>query len=140
MHFIKETLTWDKEDIGWVEAAPLYYFGVADEKMPPQGQVNSGQKMWQFIVLGTGILFLISGFIMCFLKGTISTEFFQWCIIVHDIAFILAFVMLLVHVYLGIIHPRMTESLRSMWDGKISEKYAGSHYGKWYDEISASEK
>ena len=30
----------------------------------------------------------------------------------------------------------MTESLRSMWDGKISEKYAKNHYGKWYDEVA----
>lgn len=135
-HFIKETFTWGKDDWGWVQAAPLYYFGGDEGKMPPQGHVNTGQKMWQLIVLGTGILFLISGFIMWFFKDTVSTNIFQWCVIIHDAAFILAFLMLLVHVYLGIIHPRMTESLRSMWDGKISKKYAGSHYGKWYDEIA----
>ncbi|MFC1928573.1 formate dehydrogenase subunit gamma [Chloroflexota bacterium] len=140
LHFIKETLTWGKEDLDWVQAAPLYYFGGAEERMPPQEHVNTGQKMWQFIVLGTGILFLISGLIMWFLKDVVSTGLFQWCIIVHDIAFLLAFLMLLVHIYLGIIHPRMTESLRSMWDGKISKKYASSHYGKWYEEISASKK
>lgn len=140
LHFIKETLTWGKDDLGWMRAAPLYYFGVAEEKMPPQGHVNTGQKMWQFVVLGTGILFLISGFIMCFLKDIVSTTLFQWCIVIHDVAFVLAFLMLLVHVYLGIIHPRMTESFRSMVDGKISKKYASSHYGKWYQEISASKK
>jgi formate dehydrogenase subunit gamma len=140
LHFIKETLTWGKDDIGWLEAAPIYYFGGGEERMPPQGHVNTGQKMWQFIVLGTGILFLASGFIMWFLKDTVSTGLFQWCVIIHDIAFLLAFLMLLVHIYLGIIHPRMVESLRSMWDGKISTNYAKSHYGKWYDEISTSRK
>jgi cytochrome b subunit of formate dehydrogenase len=34
----------------------------------------------------------------------------------------------------------MTESLRSMWDGKVSRKYAKSHYGKWYDQITAGKK
>ena len=140
LHFIKETLTWGKDDIGYMQAAPLYYFGGAEEKMPPQGQVNSGQKMWQFIVLGTGILFFISGLIMWFFKDTVSAGVFQWCVVVHDIAFLLAFLMLLVHVYTGVIHPRMTESLRSMWDGKISAKYAKSHYGKWYDKIAKGEK
>jgi len=140
LHFIKETLTWGKDDFGWLQAAPLYYFGGDEEKMPPQGHVNTGQKMWQFVVLTTGILFLVSGFFMWFLKGIVSTSFFQWCVVTHDIAFLLAFLMLLVHIYLGIIHPRMTESLRSMWDGKISKKYARSHYGKWYEEISASTK
>ena len=140
LHFIKETLTWGKDDLGWMQAAPLYYFGGAEEKMPPQGHVNTGQKMWQFIVLGTGILFIISGFIMWFLKDTASTSFFQWCVIIHDVAFLLAFLMLLVHVYTGVIHPRMTESLRSMWDGKISVKYAKGHYGKWYDKIAKGEE
>jgi len=140
LHFIKETLTWGKEDIGWVEAAPLYYFGVADEKMPPQEHVNTGQKMWQLIVLGTSVLFFVSGLIMWFFKGTVPAGLFQWCVIAHDVAFLLAFLMLLVHIYTGSIHPRMTESLRSMWDGRISKKYAKSHYGKWYDKISANEK
>jgi len=140
LHFIKETLTWGKEDIEWVTKAPDYYFGGAEEKMPPQGHINTGQKMWQVVVLGTGTLFLVTGFLMWFLKDILAPGIFQWCVIVHDVAFILAFLMLLVHIYLGVIHLRMTESLRSMWDGKISKTYAKSHYGKWYDEISASEK
>ena len=140
LHFVKETLTWGKDDFGWLQAAPLYYFGGGEEKMPPQGHVNTGQKMWQFIVLSTGVLFFISGLIMWFLKGIVSSGLFQWSVIVHDVAFLLVFLMLLVHIYLGVIHPRMTESLRSMWDGKISKKYASSHYGKWYDEVAKSEK
>lgn len=136
LHFIKETLTWGKDDIDWVRSAPDYYFGGDEKKMPPQGHVNTGQKMWQFIVLFTGVLFVISGIFMLFLKDTLAPAFFQWFIIVHDVAFILALLMLLVHIYLGVIHPRMTESLRSMWDGKISKKYARSHYGKWYEEVA----
>ena len=140
LHFIKETLSWGKGDIEWVMKAPDYYFGGAEEKMPPQGHINTGQKMWQLVVLGTGSLFLVSGLVMWFLKDILAPGFFQWCVIVHDVAFILAFLMLLVHVYLGIIHPTMTESLRSMWDGKISITYAKHHYGKWYDETSTGEK
>ncbi len=127
LHFVKETLTWGKDDLGWVQAAPLYYFGGSGEKMPPQGHVNTGQKMWQLIVLGTGILFLLSGLVMWFFKDIVSPGLFQWSVIVNDVAFLVAFLMLLVHIYLGIIHPRMTESLRSMWDGKISKGYATSH-------------
>ena len=135
-HFIKETLTWGKDDIGWLKAAPSYYFGGPEDKMPPQGHVNTGQKLWQFIVLSTGILFLVSGFIMLFLKCSVSPAVFQWSVIVHDVAFILAFLMLLVHIYTGSLHPRMTESFRSMLNGKISVDYARHHYGKWYDKLS----
>ena len=140
LHFIKETLTWGEDDIKWVAKAPDYYFGGDEEKMSAQGHVNTGQKMWQLVVLVTGGLFLITGFIMWFFKGIIPSGVFQWCVIIHDITFILAFLMLLVHIYLGIIHPRMTESLRSMWDGRISKTYAKSHYGKWYGEVTEGEK
>jgi formate dehydrogenase subunit gamma len=136
-HFIKETLTWGKEDMGWLMAAPGYYFLNREDKMPPQGHVNSGQKMWQFIVLLTGIVFVISGAIMLFFKNIVSPAVFQWSVIAHDIAFILAFLMLLVHIYTGSLHPMMTESFKSMLNGKISPRYAKNHYGKWYDKISA---
>ena len=139
-HFIKETFTWGKDDFQWICRAPDYYFGGAEEKMEPQGHVNTGQKMWQLIVLITSILFLVSGLVMWFFKGTLAPGVFQWCVIVHDVAFVMAFLMLLVHIYLGVIHPRMTESLRSMWDGKISKKYARDHYGKWYDSVTADKK
>lgn len=140
LRFIRETLTWGKEDLQWLSKAPDYYFGGAEEKMPPQGHVNTGQKMWQLVVLGTGVLFLISGCLMWFFKDVLAPSVFGWSVVIHDIAFILAFLMLLVHIYLGIIHPRMTESLRSMLDGKVSKTYARNHYGKWYDEISQIEK
>jgi formate dehydrogenase subunit gamma len=137
LHFIKETLSWGNDDIEWVRRAPDYYFGGPEGNMLPQGHVNTGQKMWQFIVLFTGILFVVSGLIIWFLRDILSEYIFQWAVIIHDVAFILALLMLLVHIYLGVIHPRMTESLRSMWDGKISETYAKHHYGKWYEEITA---
>ena len=140
LHFIKETFTWGKDDFQWVSRAPDYYFGGDEEKMPPQGQVNTGQKMWQFIVLVTGVLFLVSGVLMWFFKESLAPGVFQWSVIVHDVAFIVALLMLLVHVYLGVIHPRMTESLRSMWDGRISRTYARNHYGKWFDSIASSKK
>ena len=138
--FIKETLTWGKDDIGWVEAFTLYYFGGVEEKMPPQERVNTGQKLGQLIFLITGILFFISGLIMWFFKDTAPAGLFQWCVIAHDVTFLLAFLMLLTHIYMGALHPIMNESFRSMLDGKISKKYAKSHYSKWYDEISAGEE
>ena len=135
-HFIKETLTWGKIDLGWLKAAPGYYFLNREEKMPPQGHVNGGQKMWQFVVLVSGVVFIISGALMLFFKNMISPAVFQWSVIAHDIAFILVFLMLLVHIYTGSLHPMMSESFKSMLNGKISPRYARNHYGKWFDKIS----
>ncbi len=138
-HFIKETFTWGSDDFRWVTRAPDYYFGGTEEKMLPQGHINTGQKAWQLITVATGVIFLVSGILMMS-KDSLSPGVFQWSVIAHDVAFIAALLMLLVHIYLGALHPRMTESLRSMWDGKISRKYAQSHYGLWYKEIADKKK
>jgi formate dehydrogenase subunit gamma len=140
LHFIKETLTWGKDDFNWLKAAPDYYFGGDESKMPPQGHVNTGQKMWQVVVIGTFVIFVATGTIMWFFKGDVSSNVFQWCLVIHDLAFIVGITMLLVHIYLGAIHPRMNESFRSMLDGKISAHYAKHHYGKWYDSITSGNK
>jgi len=136
LQFVKDTLKWGKGDVEWLKAAPDYYFGGAEEKMPPQEHINTGQKMWQAVVLSTGVVFLVTGAIMWFARGSVSEGVFQWCMVFHSLAFIVALAMLFVHIYLGALHPRMTESLRSMLNGKISITYAKHHYGKWYDKIS----
>jgi formate dehydrogenase subunit gamma len=134
MQFVKEIFTWGKDDIGWLKAAPDYYFGGDERKMPPQPDMNSGQKLWAVVAFLSAIGFILTGTLMWFFKTSIPAELFQWATIIHDLCFIVAGAMLLVHLYLGAIHPRMTESLKSMISGKLSVKFAKSHYGKWYEE------
>ncbi|UCB43647.1 MAG: cytochrome b/b6 domain-containing protein [Dehalococcoidales bacterium] len=134
--FIKEAFTWGKEDLEWLRAAPGYYFGGDPRMMPPQGYINTGMKLYRIsIILGGGV-FLITGFIMTFLRGIVPPAVFQWCLVLHDVTFIVAIGMFLLHFQLGVFHPRMDESLLSMFDGKVSGVYAKSHHGKWYDGVN----
>ena len=112
--FIKEAFTWGKDDMEWLALAPGYYFGGNESKMIPQGRVNTGQKMWQMVALVTGVLSVATGLLMWFLKGALPPGAFQWMLVIHDFSFIMAFLMLLVHIYTGSLHPGMSESLRSM--------------------------
>jgi formate dehydrogenase subunit gamma len=133
---IKLAFSWGADDIGWLRAAPRYYFFGDEESMPPQGEMNTGQKMWWFLVIVFGVVFIITGLVMWFAKTTAPPEVLQWMVFVHDIAFIVTGCMLFVHVFLGVFHPMMKESWGSMVRGKISAEYAKSHYGKWYEEVS----
>ena len=138
--FIKEGFTWGKEDLDWMKAAPGYYFGGDPRLMPPQGYINTGMKLYRLTILCGGAVFVITGLIMWFLKGIVAPGIFQFCLLLHDITFIVAIGMFLLHVQLGVFHPRMDESLLSMVDGKVSGVYAKSHHGKWYDEIKKNKK
>jgi formate dehydrogenase subunit gamma len=138
-YFIKEGFIWGKEDLDWLKAAPSYYFGGDPRLMPPQGYINTGMKLYRLTIILGSAVFVLTGLIMWFLKGIVPPELFQWCVILHDIAFIVAIGMFLLHVQLSVFHPRMDESLLSMVDGKVSGVYAKSHHGKWYDKVAEEE-
>ena len=137
---IKEILQWGRGDIKWLKAAPRYYFLCDEKAMPPQDDMNSGQKLWGLMVFGFGLLFVVTGAVMWFGSTFIATSLMQWTIILHDIAFIATGAMLFVHIYLSVFHPlmgpRSTGAWSSMARGKVSVEYAKSHHGKWYERIS----
>jgi len=133
---LKQAFTWDSSDLGWLKAAPTYYFLNRETDMPPQGAMNTGQKMWWFLTVVFGAVFIITGLIMWFVKGALA----QWMVLLHDMSFIVTGCMLFVHIYLSVLHPMMTEAWNSMASGKISAEYAKSHHGKWYEEISKTKE
>jgi len=139
---IKEAFTWGVEDMDWLKAAPFYYMLSDEKKMPPQPHMNTGQKMWWFMVLVFGVVFVITGAIMWFGKITAPAVLLQWMVFIHDVAFIVTGAMLFVHIYLSF-HPLMRPTRSGAWSsmarGKVSVEYAKSHHGKWYDEIAKSE-
>ena len=137
---IKEAFTWGSEDIGWLQAAPRYYFLGDESDMPPQGHMNTGQKMWWFIVIVFGVIFIITGLIMWAFKTIAPGALLQWMVFIHDVAFIVSGAMLFVHIYLSILHPMMTDAWGAITGGKISVEYAKSHHGKWYEEVSRSKE
>lgn len=139
-HWVKEAFTWNKDDIGWLKAAPTYYFGLEIIPMPPQERSNTGQKLWMLVVIVTALIFVVSGGLMWFGKDLVPVGVFQWSVFAHDVAFIAAGAMLLVHIILGSVHPRFSEALKSMFTGKVSTHYAKSHHGKWYDRITSGKK
>lgn len=134
-YFVKEAFVWGKEDLEWLKAAPGYYFGGDPRLMPPQGYINTGMKLYRVSIILGGAVFVLTGLIMWFFKGIVPPSVFHWCLVAHDVAFIVAIGMFLLHFQLGVLHPRMDESILSMVDGKVSGVYAKSHHGKWYDDI-----
>jgi len=137
---IKKAFTWGKDDIGWAMAMPKYYFLGDESTMPPQDEMNTGQKMWYTLLLIFGPVFLVTGILMWFFKYSLPSTVFQWSLFAHDVSFIIIFLMFLLHIYLGIIHPMMRKHggcFRAMvpWDGTVSAEYAESHHSKWYKEV-----
>lgn len=132
--FIKESLKFGSEDVKWIVAAPDYYFGGPEERMPPQGRLNSGQKFWQSVVMVTGLIFVFTGIPLWVFRFNLPVSAYEWILFAHGIAFVIVFVILLLHIYLALFHPRFKESISSMINGRISSTYARTHYRKWYEK------
>jgi len=141
---LKEALKWGKEDLEWLKAAPRYYFLGDESAMPPQGHMNTGQKMWWAMVIGLGGVLFITGLIrvlvIAFWPDANVAGLQQWAMFFHDLAFIGVGTMFFVHIYLSVAHPLMRPLKTGAWSamarGKISVDYAKSHHGKWYKEVT----
>ena len=139
LKFLKEAFIWGSDDYKWLKAAPDYYFGGNPEDMPDQDHINTGQKMFWLVAIICSIGFSVTGLIM-WTSGTSGSSGLLLATVIHDLCLIIGGSMLLLHVYLGAMHPKMTESLRSMIGGSASVEYVKEHHGKWYNEEQAQSK
>lgn len=133
---VKKAFVWGGDDIGWLKAAPTYYFLGDEEAMPPQDEMNSGQKLWWLITIVFGVLLVVSGAILWFAKESAPAGLLQWMLFIHDLSFIVAGLMFFVHIYLGVIHPMMKGAWGAITTGKVTEEYAKAHHAKWYAKVT----
>ena len=132
---MKRIFTWGKDDLGWLMAAPGYYFLGDESDMPPQDKFNTGQKLWYLIVVIGGLVLLITGLLMWFGKGYVPTWVFQWSVFLHDLAAIAMSAFFLVHFYLAVAHPLMRAGLDAIRFGFFPEEYVKHHHAKWYQKV-----
>ena len=134
---MKRIFTWSASDFGWLAAAPGYYFLGDEEAMPPQDKFNAGQKLFYLVVVFCYVLFIVTGLIMWFLKGTVSAGVFQWSVFVHDLCTIAYAAFFLVHFHLSVMHPLMKDMLTGILFGWVPEEYVKRHHAKYYEELQA---
>jgi formate dehydrogenase subunit gamma len=113
-----------------------YYVRNEDEKMPPAGRYNAGQKslFWGFVVCM--VLLLLSGIVLWF-----TTEVpwnLRWlrytAVLVHASAALLTIGLFLIHVYMGVFAER--GAFGSVIRGDVSLQFAKRYHPAWYEEIT----
>jgi formate dehydrogenase subunit gamma len=124
----------DPVDSEWWKALP-HYIRNEDDKMPPAGRYNAGQKLlfWSFF-LG-GVVLLASGLVLWF------TESIPWAwrwlryisVVVHAGTALLLIGNLMIHVYMGVFAER--GAFGSVIRGDVSLAFAKRYHPGWYQEI-----
>ena len=112
-----------------------HYIRNEDEKMPPAGRYNAGQKLlfWGFFVFG--LLLLLSGLIL-WLPEYIpwSLRFLRYfAVIVHVGSALITIGLFMLHVYMGVFAER--GAFGSVIRGDVSQEFAKRYHPAWYEEV-----
>ena len=115
-----------------------YYVRNEDDKMPPAGRFNAGQKLlfWGFFVCG--FLLLLSGVILWF------PEYIPWslrslryiAVLVHASSALLTIGLFMIHIYMSVFAER--GAFGSVVRGDVSVDFAKRYHPSWYEEVVRS--
>ncbi len=99
------------------------------------GKYNGGQKLL-FWAAGLGALGLLLSGIVIWFPELFGQGLRELSYVVHDIAFILFFAMIIGHIYLGTAAEPGT--FGSMTRGTVTKEWARLHHPKWYREVTGN--
>jgi len=122
-------------DKDWFSAVG-HYARNEDDKMPPAGRYNGGQKslFWGFVICGA--LLFLSGLVLWF------PEYIPWnlrylryaAVLIHASCALLTIGLFLIHVYMGVFAER--GAFGSVIRGDVSLQFAKRYHPGWYEEIT----
>jgi formate dehydrogenase subunit gamma len=123
------------DDRAWGRAIPDYIEN-RDDKLPPVGRFNFGQKLFFWGIFYGLILLLLSGGFLWF------TEMLPWnyrfvryaAILIHSSVALITIGLFLIHVYMSTILEE--GSFGSMLHGYVTRAWAWTFHRTWYYEIS----
>lgn len=110
-----------------------------DERLPPVGKNNAGQKLVYWIFLATVPVLLITGIVLWrpWIADDMPIWALRWAAMIHAITAFIAIITLVIHIYSAI---WVKGSVRAMTQGRVSHAWARHHHGLWYEEIMRNKK
>lgn len=128
--YLPESLRLGADDIKWLAKAGGYLSrGHVD--VPPQGKLNSGQKLFYLSLFLVGIAISVSGFVIWLMPGV--KKYVLLSHLVHNISFDFIVFAAPAHAYLGSLANPGT--LRIMLTGTVPVEWARKRHAKWVREM-----
>jgi formate dehydrogenase subunit gamma len=125
-----------EEDRLWWKAV-RYYSTNQDDKVPPAGRYNPGQKFLFWGFFWSSLFLLLSGVILWF------PEYISWnlrflrylAVLIHPAAALFTIGLFMIHLYMGLFAER--GAFGSVIRGDVTEAFAKRYHPRWYKEIAA---
>jgi formate dehydrogenase subunit gamma len=113
-----------------------FYIRNEDQKLPPVGRFNFGQKLFFWGMFFGVILLLLSGFGLWFVESIPwSMRWLRYlAVAVHVSVALITIGLLIIHVYMGTALER--GSFTSIIRGEVSPEWAKTHHRLWYERVT----
>jgi formate dehydrogenase subunit gamma len=112
------------------------YIRNQDEKLPPIGRFNYGQKLFFWVTFYATILLLVSG-VLLWVPDAIPWSL-RWLrylgVVVHVIAALVTIGAFIIHVYMSTAMVR--GSFTAMVRGYVPAAWARFHHRLWYEQVT----
>jgi len=113
-----------------------YYIENEDEKLPPVGKFNFGQKIFFWLMFFGVILLVISGLGLWFVESIPWT--LRWlrylAVTVHVVAALATIGAFIIHIYMSIFME--PESFQAMIHGSVPGSWARTYHRLWYERVT----
>jgi formate dehydrogenase subunit gamma len=121
-------------DKAWWKAV-RYYSTNQDDKMPPAGRYNAGQKFLFWGFFWSSVALLASGLVLWFPERIPwNLRFLRYIsVLVHPAAALFTIGLFLIHIYMGVFAER--GAFGSVIRGDVSIAFAKRYHPGWYKEI-----
>jgi len=100
------------------------------------GKYNGGQKLLFWLSELAALGLLLTGIVLWF-PGLFGEGLRQWSWLLHDVTFILFTLLIIGHIYLGIVEPG---TYKAMIQGTVSRDWARLNHPEWYRKVTGDKK
>jgi formate dehydrogenase subunit gamma len=106
-----------------------------DDRVPPIGRYNPGQKILFWVLLASMIVLLVSGVAIWqpYFAPSFSIGTLRFGALMHALGALALILLIIVHIYSSFWVKGSTEGMLS---GKVSRAWAKAHHPKWYEEVA----
>jgi formate dehydrogenase subunit gamma len=119
-------------DRAW-RGALLEYIRNEDDRVPPAGRFNYGQKQFFWVMFWGCAALLVSGLVL-WVPYTMPLVVRQLAVLLHAVATLATIAGFIVHVYMGI--AVVPGGLHAIVHGDVTEQWARHHHALWAEDVT----
>lgn len=131
VHLFRESLI-RRHDIQWLKQINDVLAN-RDERLPPVGKNNAGQKLVYWVMLLCIPILLVTGIMLWrpYFATDMPRPLLRMAAMIHAYTAFLAIITLIIHIYSSL---WVKGSMSAMVRGRVSEAWAKHHHRLWYEE------